>query len=156
MTRKRFPMIIDLLHNADNYSPLSPRFASGLAFLKDLDFGALKPGRNDIDGDSLYVMCQEYETRPMEKGVWESHRAYADIQFVVEGEELIGYAPLVSMIVKDAYRADGDCALYEGSGDFIRLRAGQFGIFLPQDIHMPGIAVTQPSPVKKVVVKVLL
>jgi len=149
-------MIIDLLHNSDHYSPLSSRFAAGLAFLKGMDFGALKPGRNDIDGDLLYVMCQEYESRPMEKGVWESHRAYADIQFVVEGEELIGYAPLESMRIKDAYRADGDYALHEGTGDFIRLRAGQFGIFLPQDVHMPAIAVAKPSPVKKAVVKVLL
>ena len=35
MTRIRFPMIIDLLHNADHYSPLSPQFAAGLALLKD-------------------------------------------------------------------------------------------------------------------------
>lgn len=149
-------MIIDLLHHAACYSHLSPRFDAGFAFLKELDFGALKPGRNDIDGDSIYAMCQEYETRPMEKGVWESHRAYADIQFVVEGEELIGYAPLTSMAVKEAYRADRDCALYEGRGDFVRLHAGQFGIFFPHDVHMPGIAVARPSPVKKVVVKVLL
>jgi YhcH/YjgK/YiaL family protein len=149
-------MIIDLLHHSDHYSSLSPRIASGLAFLKDVDFGALKLGRNDIEGDSLYAMYQEYDTRAMEQGAWESHRAYADIQFIVEGEELIGYAPLTSMIVKDAYKADGDYALYEGSGDFLHLRAGQFAIFWPQDVHMPGVAVTQPSAAKKVVVKVLL
>jgi beta-galactosidase beta subunit len=43
-------MIIDLLHHAGRYSHLSARFDAGFAFLKGLDFGALKPGRNDIDG----------------------------------------------------------------------------------------------------------
>ena len=149
-------MIIDHIRNWTRYASLSPLFAEGFEFLQNFDFRALQLGRNNIHGDSLYVMCQEYETRPMEKGKWESHRMYADIQFVVEGEELIGYSPLESMAVTEGYQLDRDCAFHDGEGDFIRLRQGQFGIFLPQDVHMPGIAVTQPSPVKKAVVKVLL
>lgn len=75
---------------------------------------------------------------------------------IVEGEERTGCAPLESMTVKDEYLAERDCAIYEGAGDFIRFRKGAFGIFFSQDVHMPSIAVGQPSPVKKVVVKVLL
>lgn len=149
-------MIIDHIHHSNRYASLSPLFAEGFAFLQNFNFSAMQPGRNDLHGDSLYVMRQEYETRPMEEGKWESHRAYADIQFIVEGEELIGYSPFESMAVKEAYRSDRDCAIHAGEGDFIHLRHGQFGIFLPQDVHMPGIAVARPSPVKKVVVKVLL
>ena len=39
-----------------------------------------------------------------------------------------------------------------GSGR--QLPAGMFTIFTPEDAHMPGIALDQPQPVKKVVVKV--
>jgi YhcH/YjgK/YiaL family protein len=31
-----------------------------------------------------------------------------------------------------------------------------FTVFMPQDGHMPGIAVNEPQPVKKVVVKVAI
>lgn len=149
-------MIIDHIRNWNSYFSLPARFARAFSFLKRLDFQTLRPGRNDIEGDSLFAMCQEYETKSPGEGKWESHRSYADIQYVAGGEELIGYAPLESMIVREAYRQDSDCAFYHGAGDFIRLRQGQFGIFLPQDVHMPGIAVGGPSPVRKVVVKVLL
>jgi len=149
-------MIIDHISCLEEYLNLSPRIAKGLTFLKSLDFDSLQPGRNDIDGDLLFAISQEYETRDPKDGKWESHRLYADIQMVVEGDELIGYAPLGSMAVKTEYVAERDCAIYEGEGDFIRFQKGTFGIFFPQDVHMPSIAVDQPSPVKKVVVKVLL
>ena len=149
-------MIVDHIAHADLYAPLSPRFSKGLAFLKQLDFEALQPGRNEIDG-SLFAMRQEYETRPLEKGLWEAHRKYADIQFVVEGVELAGVTPLESTCVSQEYQEDKDCSLHTGTGDFFRLGAGQFAIFFPQDVHMPCIAVAEtPSPVKKVVVKVPL
>ncbi len=41
-------MIIDRLHHAGCYSHPSARFDAGFAFLKGLDFGALKPGRMAI------------------------------------------------------------------------------------------------------------
>jgi len=149
-------MIIDHIHHADVYLNLSPRFAAGFEFLKHLDFDSLQPGRNEIDGDVLFVNAQEYQTRLLQDGKWEAHRTYADIQFIVEGEERIGYAPLTSMRLKTEYSAERDVAFYEGPGDFIVLRKGDFGIYLPQDVHMPCIAVSEPGTVKKVVLKVLL
>jgi len=150
------PVIIDHIRNSDRYFSPASQFATGLAFLQQFDFSVLPPGRTDIDGDSLYIMRQEYETKAPEEGKWESHRVYADIQFVVEGEELIGYAPLEAMTVKEPHCPVSDCTFFSGTGDFIRLRKGQFGVFLPQDVHMPGIAVAGPAPVKKVLVKVLI
>lgn len=149
-------MIIDHIRHADFYLNLSPRFAAGFKFLQTLDFDALTPGRNDIEGDSLFVNSQEYETRLLENGKWEAHRTYADIQFIVEGEERIGYAPLESMKLKTEYSPERDVAFYEGDGALITLRQGDFGIYLPQDVHMPCIASGAPTKVKKVVVKVLL
>ena len=41
-----------------------------------------------------------------------------------------------------------------GSGDFVLMPAGTFIILCPQDAHIPGTNVDQPSPVRKVVIKV--
>ncbi len=149
-------MIVDHLCNADFYTSLSSRFSLGLEFLKKLDFAALQTGRNELEG-GLFAMRQEYDTRPLAKGLWESHRKHADIQFVVEGVEIVGFAPLATTAVSQEYSEENDYSLHTGRGDFFRLSAGQFAIFLPQDVHMPCIAVDDtPSPVKKVVVKVPL
>lgn len=42
---------------------------------------------------------------------------------------------------------------WKARGSFVLLPAGMFTIFMPQDGHMPGIAVNEPQPVKKVVVE---
>jgi len=149
-------MIVDHIENCAAYAGLPARFVTGLEFLRTLDFNSLATGRNEIEGENLYALKQEYVSRPVEQGKWEAHERYADIQFVVGGEEKVGYAPLRSVKVLEPYQAGKDCALFEGSGDFIRLGPGQFAVFFPQDVHMPCLAVAEPSPVKKIVIKVLL
>jgi len=149
-------MILDHLSHADFYKPLSSRFAAGFEFLKNLDFEVLQPGRNDLS-DGLFAMRQEYDTRLRADGVWEAHRKYADIQFVAGGAELCGCTSLSRATVSKAYDEAADYALFTGEGAFFELREGHFALFLPQDLHMPCIAIDEtPAKVRKVVVKVPL
>jgi len=41
-----------------------------------------------------------------------------------------------------------------GSGDPVTLPSGSFMLLWPADAHMPCLAVDQPAPIKKVVVKI--
>ena len=149
-------MIVDRLANASLYRAIHPRLAAGFDFLGKLDPGAFAPGRTEIEGDTLFAIAQEYETRPREAGKWEAHRRYIDIQYLVEGEEAMGYAPLERLAVTQPYDAAKDCLLLQGEGSLVHLRAGEFAVFYPQDAHMPSLAIGTPSPVKKVVIKVLV
>jgi len=48
-----------------------------------------------------------------------------------------------------------DYALYECDTQRFVLNSGDFAVFFPNDVHMPGVSVTdRPTPVKKIVVKV--
>ena len=123
-------------------------------FLTKNDFSKMEAGKYEIDKSDIYALVQSYETKPKEKGSWEAHRRYLDIQYIVEGIELIGYAALGIMKPCCEYKEKEDYLLFEGKGDFFILRPKNFAIFLPQDVHMPGLAVTNPQMVKKVVVKV--
>jgi biofilm protein TabA len=111
--------------------------------------------RYAIDGDQVYAMVQEYDSKPKAEGFWESHRKYLDVQYVASGVEHMGYAPTANLTA-GAYQEENDFIKLEGDGEFFLLREGFFCILAPQDAHMPGMAVDQPQPVKKVVVKVLL
>ncbi len=148
-------MIIDTLDNASAYESLGPRFAQAFAYLRSGRAATDEIGTHKLDGDDLFVSVQAYSTRPADQCRWEAHRTYADVQYVVEGCERMGYAPLAGMTTEQPYDAKNDVAFYTGEGTTLRVPAGTFTVFLPQDVHMPCLADHgQPRPVRKIVVKV--
>jgi biofilm protein TabA len=149
-------MIYDSLKNASLYRPLSPRIALGLDYLARFD-PATPDGRVALDGDSVFALVQTYKPGPASERVFESHRARIDIQYVVSGEEIIGFAPLDVLKVTTPYSAEKDAAFYSGPDDRpILMGPGDFTILWPQDGHKPGCLWRNPGTVRKVVVKVLV
>lgn len=158
-------MIIDQLSNVDSafYDgllrrhggsfKLAERLMLGLKFLKEGDVLSLLPSRIELDGNKVFAMIQHYDTKPKEQGVWEAHRKYIDIQYVAQGQELMGYANLEHLQAGD-YDAEKDFVLLKGEGSYVLMKPGTFVILGPQDAHIPQVAVDVPQPVKKVVVKV--
>lgn len=158
-------MIVDQLTNVDSdfYAgllrrhggsfKLAERLSLGLDFLKSENIQDMLPTRIELDGDKVFAMIQHYDTKPKEQGVWEAHRKYIDIQYVVEGQELMGYANLIHVKAGE-YSEEKDVLLAKGEGSYVLMKAGTFVILTPQDAHIPQVAVDSPQPVKKVVVKV--
>lgn len=148
-------MIIDHIKSAPLYAGLSDRLAAALRFLQDVDPTTLVPGRHDIDGDNVYAIVAEYDTKPAEQGLWEAHRQYIDVQYVVRGAECIGHANVDNLSVVERYDKTKDVMKLTGNGDMLTVSAGTFVVFYPRDAHMPGIQTgDHPAPVKKIVVKV--
>ena len=146
-------MIVDRLDNRNFYATLNRDIARGLDFLADTDLAGLELGRHDIEGDRIFALVTEYETKPKADAGWEAHRKYHDIQLVVFGEEEIGYNNL-RLMDQGNYDQDKDFQGLQGSGDMIALRPGVFALFTPQDAHAPGLVHGRSQPVRKVVVKV--
>jgi YhcH/YjgK/YiaL family protein len=148
-------MIVDQLANASLYRAVHKRLGTAFDYLEKTDLSKIHPGTHEIDGRKVYVMVQQYDTKPMEKGRWEAHRRYIDVQYVHQGVERFGYASLRELQPGN-YDEDKDFLSLEGEGkgDFFLVRPGTFVVLFPQDGHMPGMAVSTPQPVKKFVVKV--
>ena len=147
-------MIVDKLDKVGCYQ-WNESMAKAFAFLAKNDLDALKNGRVEIDGDKVFALVQSYDSKPADKGMWEAHRKYADIQVVVSGTEQIGYAEIDSLTA-DPHIEEKDFTKLTGEGGFCRMSAGMFMVLYPQDAHMPGMAVGKPAPVKKIVMKILL
>ena len=147
-------MIIDTLENAERYECLHTRFKVAFHFLKNTNLAAQQEGRFEIDGDRLFVLTQTYQTKPLEGGKLEAHRKYIDIQFVVSGEEYIGYAPLTDQKPVEPFKTDKDIGFYHGDVSFTKISAGMFAIFYPNDAHLPSRYLQATAPVKKIVIKV--
>jgi YhcH/YjgK/YiaL family protein len=146
-------MIADRLANGHRYAALGPRIARAFEFLNHTDLNAIADGRHEIDGSNLYATVQRYSTKLPADGKWEAHRVYADLQFIVSGEERFGIGQ-VERFTRGAYDAEKDFEALAGDGDFLRVQAGRFVLLWPGEPHMPGMALDAPAPVKKVVVKI--
>jgi YhcH/YjgK/YiaL family protein len=151
---KRIKMIIDKLSNSHLYSSLGERINKAFEYLKQTDFSKMKLGKYEIDGDNIFALVNEYNTKDESEGKLEAHKKYIDVQFVAIGSELMGYAPLENQIVIDEYNQQNDIIFFSGEKSFTQVNEGMFAIFFPTDVHLPGIKVDEPEYVKKIVIKV--
>jgi YhcH/YjgK/YiaL family protein len=147
-------MILDKIENAYLYSAISPLLAEGLKFLSENDFTAIEPGKFFLKDKLLYAMVNEYSTKSIDQCRLEAHRKYIDIQFMVSGEEQMGYTPLIDQKPLEEYNPEKDVIFYEDEVSLFTVREGHFAIFFPDDLHQPCIMLNEISPVRKVVVKV--
>jgi biofilm protein TabA len=141
---------------AKAYFKNSDRWNKAFAFLKDNDLSKLDLKRHDLDGDNLFVIVSEYNTKNPEDARFEAHRNYIDIQYVVSGSELIGIAPLASQdTVHQPYDSTKDIEFFSvKNGITAKATPANFFIFFPEDAHEPGLKIETNTPVRKVVVKV--
>ena len=147
-------MIIDRKENAELYIGVGDRINNALNFINNTDCESLALGRHDIDGDDVFALVSEYETKDAANCQLEAHRKFIDVQYVVNGEEQIGYAPLLDQPASMDYNENDDFVLYPAPASFTRIESGMFAIFYPGDLHMPGIMTERVSSVKKIVIKV--
>ena len=124
-------------------------------FLCSLDASKIEDGRLELE-NGLYVNIESYETQARSERLFESHRKYIDIQYMIKGEELITVAPITDLRVIDQYNEDKDIEFYEGSlnGFDYSIKSGEFLILKPGEGHMPCVALNGKKIVRKAVVKV--
>ena len=146
-------MIIDTLNNLCKYVGMNPLFADVVAFLKENDLNSLEEGKHFIKEKDLFVNIQTAKGRAKEAATLETHVNMIDIQIPLDGEETFGYTPLQDLPDFE-YNAEKDITKYGNTlaQTYLRLKAGQVAIFLPQDGHAPCIS--DKVEIKKAIFKV--
>lgn len=147
-------MIADSITNSHIYSGLNKKFEKSFQYLKETDFNKTEDGKYEIDGDNIFVMINSYETKSAHEAKPESHIKYIDIQYIISGEEYIGYSFLEGKKPTEDLFKEKDVAFYLCPVDFIKFKKGMFAIFYPDDIHAPGVSVSDGGQVRKVVIKI--
>jgi len=149
-------MLYDKIENAGMYNVMGKRIAQGLALLKDPKVLNSAKGRHEVDGDNLYYMADEYDSKPEADGRIEAHKKYIDIQYIISGREWIGCRKIEGLKIETPYSAEKDVELYTRAEPMTRIdmETGTFCILWPHEAHMPCRMFDKPVPVKKIVVKV--
>ncbi len=148
-------MIIDRIDNAHLYHAVNIKFKRAFNYIHEIDASSIADGKYEIDGGNMYALVQQYNTKLKEQGFWEAHRRYIDLQYIVQGVEGMGYAN-INHLQQGEYDSTKDFLPLYGDGDLVTLRSGSFVLLMPEDAHMPGMAIGSPAPVKKVVVKIAI
>ena len=148
-------MILDQLGNYRNHTTLSARIAKALEYLTALSAKEFAPGRKDLETDKVFALHQVYRTERPENLLFETHRKYIDVQYVLDGREIIRYADAEGLQEDIPYDGVKDIAFFKpAEGTDCRMKSADFAVFFPSDGHMPKISVDGSELVKKVVVKI--
>ena len=147
-------MIYDLYQNKGIYTAMGKSFEEAFAFIARAEKENLEPGKYEVDGDRIYAAISEYDTKT--EFVFEAHKKYMDVQYVVDGHEEIYVNNIENCVVKSEYNAEKDCGFFEGKAKtVVDMPKGAFCVLFPDDAHAPGIAYDgKVSSVKKIVVKI--
>lgn len=132
---------------------LNKRILEGLNYLSSTDFVNVEDGRHELT-DYMYANIQTYQTK--DDALFEAHRDYIDIQYIISGEEKIGVTDYSNCTEAIAYDKEKDIEFLNGEGEYYPLKEGEYMILYPQDAHKPSISLNNQSTVRKVVVKVLI
>lgn len=153
-----------------------PHFAAAFEFLRGVLAGshpaarqlaALQSGevaRVNLAGDEgvdAHALLQFPSTRARADQKAEAHRLYADVQAVIDGDELLEVMPLDGLETTLPYDQGRDVALFAmpvpADGSRLVMRPGLCAVLFPEDAHAPLQAPDgTPQPSRRIVVKVRL
>ncbi len=138
-----------------NCYPYGPVWNTAFEFLDSISSDA-EEKKYEIQGNDVYAIIASYNT--IESHKFEAHREYVDIQFLLEGQEIIESTALNGLTVDTPYDPEKDVEFYvkrDSRNTVSHLMPGLFIAFFTHDAHMPGVSVGEsPAFVKKVVVKI--
>jgi len=146
---------IDVNEFSRQYLLNPERWDRAFSFLRDTDLAGIKIGRHELEGSDLFVSVDEYVSKDESDTRLEAHRKYADIQYIISGDEIMGIVPLGKTSETVPYNAEKDVVFLESDKEkLLHATPGRYFIFFPDDAHKPGIKVVGQATVKKAVIKV--
>lgn len=122
-------------------------------YLKNTNFNNMPDGKINID-DEIWANLQTYYTK--DDALFEAHRKYIDIQFMLAGQEKISVCDYKNCSSAIPYDEEKDIE-FLNSSDWkdIEMHTGDFLILYPEDAHKPSISINnEKHHVRKLVIKV--
>ncbi len=134
------------------YKNISENMAKAIDFLLNCN-ESMPLGKYEIDGKLVYALVISGETKMSDKNIYEAHRKYIDLQYVLSGQEDTGYAPVSDCCVQVPYNENDDYLMVKGEGSEVRVSEGCFYIAFPCDAHRPMCS-SKPGEIRKIIVKI--
>ncbi len=128
-----------------------------IEFLKENSLEELEAKTYEIIGDDMFAQVIDFETADRSEIKPESHLKYIDLQYLVTGEEKLGFLTNNNEYNYDEYIKERDLCFYHRSFNnesYTIATPSSINLFFPNDIHMPGIKVNSKMKLRKIVIKI--
>lgn len=141
------------------------------------------PGIYQVRGELMFANVHGYETLPRTQCRYESHRDYIDLQYCIEGGEMIDWQLASNLVPDGPFDAEKDLQFYKDQPVFagcdalssnqqttvggqrptthsekpvtaIHMTPGRFSIYFQEDAHRPKVNDGIHRSVRKLVVKI--
>lgn len=147
---------IERLDELDNYPKA---VVEALNFLRNTDLVNIESGVYEIHGKDMFVQILDLFTGDSQTKNPEIHREYIDLQYLVKGNERIGFSiDRGNNKVLIPYNSERDILFYENceNESFLNLIPGNFAVFFPSVVHRPACnpSTGEVTSIRKVVIKI--
>lgn len=143
-------MILCPWKDLSRYAPAIPGLGEAMEKVDSLT--TFEPAVYPLSGGNRVVVMQG-TTLPADGGEAEAHRQYLDIQYVISGQEVVGWAPLDKLTPTVPFDAEKDVGFYSGEYEYIRIAPGYCYVVFPEDAHLPSRHLETANEYTKIVVK---
>lgn len=146
-------MIYTKRQNITRYLGQSHALDTAILFLVNADWTKLTKGRNEVNGDEVFINCFDYQTIAPELAIWEGHEKYGDIHILLSGHEKIGVSNAEELTVTGRNPKE-DFIGYEGPVQtWFHMTPEDVLIVFPEDVHKVKVIDCDSSLVQKICVK---
>ena len=142
-------MIVCRFSDLGRYAPVIPGLEEVFEAVKKIDTSA--PATYPLSCGKILV--QEGTTKPWKDAKLEAHRKFLDIQYILEGQEVVGLAPTDTLTPDGPFNEEKDKGMYVGHNQPTVIEAGWCYVVFPEDAHAPGTHLEQPNSFRKLVIK---
>lgn len=146
-------MILCPYKDLGRYAPVIPGLEEAMQAVAEMK--QWTPGTIQLSNGNR-ILIQDVTLKPAEGALFEAHRSYLDVQYIVEGEETVGWAPLDTVTPTVEFDTGKDIGRYTGQAQFLHIPAGTCYVAFPEDAHMPGVTLDEEKPARKLVFKLKL
>lgn len=150
-------MIIDSIKNAQKYYSVHPLLKEAFEALMAIT-EETHDERITVDGENIFINLSTYTNKNVADCLFESHKKYIDIQFVLKGSEKIDVCDTKGLKVTEDRLETDDIAFYENTDVFSTayLSEGDFTVLFPEEAHRPCVAPDGKGvKVRKAVAKII-
>ena len=131
-------MIVDHIDNWRLYETAHSLFPLAFECLTQTDWSIIDEGRFSISGEDVFAIVDRRRGKGTDDAKLEIHRQYIDIQYLVEGADVIGYCPLLDCRAPDPFEDDQDIGFFrDRPATWLNIDESCFAIFYPTDAHAP-------------------
>lgn len=143
-------MIVCPWKELSRYGAVIPGLEEAMALVDGLK--TMEPAVYPLESGGR-VVVQGGTTVPAQGGELEAHREFLDIQYIIKGQEVMGWAPVDALTPTVPFSVEKDVGFYTGACDFMRIGEGYCYVVFPEDAHMPTRHLERPNEYQKIVVK---